>query len=187
MYEPNELKQIMYEQQAKVGCFKETKKEEYKNKRLMRLAKFTEVTHEVIKTLKMWGIPFTLCEVIHSWKQRQRITTDIFIPYANIVIRQYNVDDEIECQKQKSFYCAMFRNYYPFFIRSNETKEFVIEKLMNALQKANKTPQIGFGKRTKFVEPKKEPEPPKEEPKKKKRQRIKAVKVEPRKKQNSVH
>lgn len=182
MYEPNELKHIMFEQQAKFGCFKTTLKEKYKMKRLVRLSKFTEVTHEVIKTLKTWGIPFTLCEVIHSWHQRQRITTDIFIPYANIVIRQYNVDDEIECQKQQSFYCAMFRNFYPFFIRSNETKEFVIEKLMNALQKANKKPQIGFGKHTKFVEPPKVKEPPKEQPKKKKRQRIKAVKVEPRKK-----
>lgn len=175
MFEPQELKSLMKEQQEKIGCFKDTKKEEYNTKRISRLAKFTEVTHSVIETLKLWGIPFTLCEVLHSKKQRHRITTDIFIPNANIVIRQVDVNDEEDLSKQNLYYQCMKKNFFPFFIRSNETLEFVMKKLMSVIKKANKRPQIGFSS-YKFVEP------PKEKPKtKKKRPRIKAVKVEPRK------
>lgn len=178
MYEPNELKQIMNEQQQTVGLFKDDRKEKYKNKRIIRLSKFTEVTHEVIKNLKLWGIPFTLCNILHSKHQLHRITTDIFIPYANIVIRQVDVDDEIDLNKQSTYYSCMKMNFYPLFIRSNESKDFVIEKLMNVLQKANAKPQRGFASYP-FIEA---PKPkPKKEPKKK-RPRIKAVKVEPRKK-----
>lgn len=172
MYEPQELKNIMYEQQEKFGCYQETKQEKYRTKRLMRLAKFTEVTHFVIAALKKWGLPFTLCEIIHSNKQRQRITTDIFIPNANIVIRQCDSDSDIDKSKQQSYFMAMKAQFYPFFIRPNETKEFVMMKLTNTLMKANENPKNGF-KKVKFIEPKK----PKEAVKKK-RPRIKAVKVE---------
>ena len=178
MYEPNELKEIMYEQQEKVGLFKDDRKEKYKNKKLVRLSKFTEVTHSVIETLQAWGIPFTIANIIHSKRQLHRITTDVFIPYANVVIRQVDMNDEIDLQKQDLYYDRMKRNFYPFFIRSNESREFVMMKLMNVIQKANENPQRGF-KNYKFIEA---PKPqPKKEPKKK-RPRIKAVKVEPRKK-----
>lgn len=178
MYEPQELKAIMYEKQEKVGLFKDDRREKYKNKRLVRLSKFTEVTHSVIETLQAWGIPYTIANIIHSKRQLHRITTDIFIPYANVVIRQVDMDDEVDLQKQDLYYDRMKRNFYPFFIRSNESREFVIEKLMNVIQKANENPQRGF-KNYKFIEA---PKPqPKKEPKKK-RPRIKAVKVEPRKK-----
>lgn len=178
MFEPNELRDLMYEQQEKVGLFKDDRKEKYKNKRLVRLSKFTEVTHSVIETLQAWGIPYTIANIIHSKRQLHRITTDIFIPYANVVIRQVDMDDEIDLQKQDLYYDRMKRNFYPLFIRSNEGCEFVIEKLMNVLQKANAKPQRGFASYP-FIEA---PKPkPKKEPKKK-RPRIKAVKVEPRKK-----
>lgn len=178
MFEPNELRDLMYEQQEKVGLFKEDRKEKYKNKRLVRLSKFTEVTHSVIETLQAWGIPYTIANIIHSKRQLHRITTDIFIPYANVVIRQVDVDDEIDLQKQNVYYNCMKRNFYPFFIRSSESQAFVMEKLMNIIQKANEKPQIGFASYP-FIEA---PKPqPKKEPKKK-RPRIKAVKVEPRKK-----
>lgn len=177
MYEPQELKAIMNEQQEKVGLFKDDRKEKYKNKRIVRLSKFTKVTHSVIETLKAWGIPFTLCNILHSKKQRHRITTDIFIPYANVVIRQVDVDDDVDLQKQNVYYQCMKKNFYPFFIRSSESKEFVLMKLMNVIQKANEKPQTGFASYP-FIE---SPKPkPKKEPKKK-RPRIKAVKVEPRK------
>lgn len=178
MFEPNELRDLMYEQEKKVGLFKDDRKEKYKNKRLVRLSKFTEVTHSVIETLQAWGIPFTLCNIIHSKRQLHRITTDIFIPYANVVIRQVDVDDEIDLQKQDLYYDRMKRNFYPFFIRSNESKEFVLMKLMNVIQKANEKPQVGFASYP-FIEAPK-PKPNKEP--KKKRPRIKAVKVEPRRK-----
>lgn len=178
MFEPNELRDLMYEQQEKVGLFKDDRKEKYKNKRLVRLSKFTEVTHSVIETLQAWGIPYTIANIIHSKRQLHRITTDVFIPYANVVIRQVDMDDEIDLQKQSVYYSCMKMNFYPLFIRSNESKEFVIEKLMNVLQKANAKPQRGFASYP-FIEA---PKPqPKKEPKKK-RPRIKAVKVEPRKK-----
>lgn len=178
MFEPNELRNLMYEQQEKVGLFKDDRKEKYKNKRLVRLSKFTEVTHSVIETLQAWGIPYTIANIIHSKRQLHRITTDIFIPYANVVIRQVDVDDEIDLQKQNVYYNCMKRNFYPFFIRSSESQAFVMEKLMNIIQKANEKPQIGFASYP-FIEA---PKPqPKKEPKKK-RPRINAVKVEPRKK-----
>lgn len=165
MYDPQEIKDIMLAQDSKVGNFKETKEEKNKVKRLRRIAKFSENTHFVIENLIKWGIPFTLCEVLHSEKQRHRVTTDIFIPNANIVMRQVNVDDEVEMSKASSFYQAMKCNFYPFFIRSNEDKEFIEKKLIDVIQKANDKPQIGF-KNVKFV--------------KAKRPRIKAVKVEPK-------
>lgn len=145
MYEPNELKAIMNEQQKKIGCFNDTKDEKFKNKRLVRLSKFTEVAHEVIKTLQEWGLPFTLCEVLHSKKQKKGwVTTDIFIPNANIVMRVLDTKDEVEVSKAGLFYNHMKSNYYVFFIRDYETKEFVLKKLRNCLLKANKRPAKGF-------------------------------------------
>lgn len=182
MLEPQEIKQIMIEQQKKIGCFKDTKDEKYQVKRIGRIAKFTDITASVIESLKAWGIPFTLCEVLHSKKQKHRITTDIFIPYANIVIRQVDMNEEVDLLKKNVYYECMKKNFYPIFIRSNETQAFVMEKLMNTLQKANKKPQKGFPS-CPFIEAVKEK--PKEEPKKK-RPRIKAVKVEPRKKVNNI-
>lgn len=175
MFESNELRGLMYKQQRKFGCFKDDKKEKYNEKRITRLSKFTEVTHEVIKTLKLWGIPFTLCNILHSKKQKHRITTDIFIPYANIVIRQVNVNDDTDLAKQNLYYHCMKRNFYLLFIRSNESSDFVTKKLMDVIKKANEKPQIGFASYP-FIEAKK----PKKDPKKK-RPRIKTVKVEQRK------
>lgn len=168
MFEPNELKALMEEQQRKFGCFKDTKEEKFNTKRLVRLSRFTEVAHEVIKTLQEWGLPFTLCEVLHSKKQKKGwVTTDIFIPNANIVMRVLDTKDEVEVSKAGLFYNHMKSNYYVFFIRDYETKEFVLKKLRNCLLKANKRPAKGF-KGMKQTKPK--------------RQRIKAVKIEPRKK-----
>lgn len=168
MYEPQELKDLMKEKQEKVGYFEETLKEEYKVKRLKRLAKFTPVTHAVIETLQLWGIPFTLCEIIHGENQKHRVTTDIYIPYANIVIRQVDERDEVERSKQQCFYVFMKQNFYPFFIRRRERKNSVIKKLMNVLQQANEKPARGF-KRVKMVDktmPTPEPQAPKKKVKK---------------------
>lgn len=145
MFEPNELRDLMYEQQRKFGCFNDTKDEKFKNKRLVRLSKFTEVAHEVIKTLQEWGLPFTLCEVLHSKKQKKGwVTTDIFIPNANIVMRVLDTKDEVEVSKAKLFYNHMKCNYHVFFIRDYETKDFVLMKLNNCLLKANNEILNGF-------------------------------------------
>lgn len=165
MLEPNELKELVYAQDKNVGNFEETKNEAYKMKRIQRMAKFNEKTHKVIETLQKWGLPFTLCEIIHGKKQRHRITTDIFIPDANVVIRQVDMNDEVEVSKANLFFKSMRANFYPMFIRSTDSEEFVITKLQNVLLKANQKPMKGFSKIKfiKYVKPK--------------RPRIKAVKV----------
>lgn len=148
-----ELKQIMEETDKKYGNFPDTKLEENKQKRIRRLANFTPITHKVIETLQSYGLPFTLCEVLHSKKQRHRVTTDIFIPNANIVMRQVNINDEIEVSKARTFYKFLGRNFHPFFIRSNEKEEYVLMKLNNCLLKANKEVRNGF-KGVKQIKPK---------------------------------
>lgn len=148
-----ELKQIMEETDKKYGNFPDTKLEENKQKRIRRLANFTPITHKVIETLQSYGLPFTLCEVLHSKKQRHRVTTDIFIPNANIVMRQVDINDEIEVSKARTFYKFLGRNFHPFFIRSNEKEEYVLMKLNNCLLKANKEVRNGF-KGVKQVKPK---------------------------------
>lgn len=153
MYEPQELKAIMEETDKKYGNFPDTKLEENKVKRIRRLANFTPITHKVIETLRSYGLPYTLCEVLHSNKQKQRVTTDIFIPNANIVMRQVDINDEIEVSKAQSFYRFLGRNFHPFFIRSNEKEDFVLMKLNNCLSKANKEVRNGF-KGVKQVKPK---------------------------------
>lgn len=165
MLEPNELKELVHAQDKNVGNFEETKNEAYKMKRIQRMAKFNEKTHKVIETLQSWGLQFTLCEIIHGSKQRHRITTDIFIPDANVVIRQVDMNDEIEVSKANAFFKAMRMNFYPMFIRSTESEEFIITKLQNVLLKANQEPMKGFSK-VKFIKYEKP-----------KRPRIKAVKV----------
>lgn len=148
-----ELKQIMEETDKKYGNFPDTKLEENKQKRIKRLANFTPITHKVIETLQSYGLPYTVCEVIHSKKQRHRVTTDIFIPNANIVMRQVDINDEIEVSKARTFYKFLGRNFHPFFIRSNEKEEYVLMKLNNCLLKANKEVRNGF-KGVKQIKPK---------------------------------
>lgn len=148
-----ELQDLMYSLDKKQGNFKYTQHEEFKEKRLKRLEKFTPTTIAFIEYLKQWNVPFHLCEVLHSRRQKHRITTDIFIPNANIVIRQVNVEDEKDVQKANSYFEAMKKNYYPFFIRSNETYEFILEKFNNCLIKADKKPMEGFAK-VKIIKPK---------------------------------
>lgn len=168
------LIELMERQEATVGRF-ETTVAKHRDKRIKRLYKFNEKTLAIIEVLKTWNIPFTLCEVLYTPNQSQRVTTDIFIPEANIVIRQMDAEDENEVSKMSAYYNAMKSNYYPFFVRPSETQEFIMEKLNNVIKQANDVHKIGF-KSVKFLKVKKP-----------KRQRIKAVKVEPRKKQNSVY
>lgn len=142
--EAQELKQLCKDIDATEGSFPETLFERNKKKRIKRLAAFTEVTHAVIETLQAWGMPFRLCEIIHGKTQKHRITTDIFIPYANIVIRQVDMSDPVEVSKASSFFFHMRMNYNIMFIRSTESKEFVLEKLQRTLMKANEKQMDGF-------------------------------------------
>lgn len=144
MYEPQELKAIMEETDKKYGNFPETKLEENRLKRIHRLANLDKKSHAIIEKLQLWGLPFTLCEVIRSKKQKHKITTDLFIPNANIVIRQVNMSDDIERSKAKCFYHFMKANFHVFFVRSTETEDFVLMKLHNCIMKANECPAKGF-------------------------------------------
>ena len=175
MLEPQEIKDLMIANQEKYGCFKDTKNEKYEYKRIRRISKFNEKTIQVIETLQSWGLPFTLCEIITTENQRNKYVTDIFIPDANIVIRQVDSEEVVDCQKTRIYFLYMKSNYYPLFIRPSEDIDFILKKLNNVLMKANDNHKKGF-KFAKFVEPKKEKKP--------KRPRIKAVKIEPRKKFN---
>lgn len=170
MYTTNELKEIMLEQDEKVGNYKETKRKDLFQKRLKRLGKFTEVTQFVISQLKEMNIKFTLAEMIYTPNMKKHITTDIFLPQFNIVIRQVDENDKTDLSKYELYFKYTKTSFYPLFIRSSETKEFVLEKLRNCMVSASEQPKKGY-KSVKFV------------PAKHKRQRIKvskAVKVEPR-------
>lgn len=173
MLEPQEIKDLMIANQEKYGCFKDTKNEKYEYKRIRRISKFNEKTIQVIETLQSWGLPFTLCEIITTENQRNKYVTDIFIPNANIVIRQVDSEEVFDAQKARIYFLYMKSNYYPLFIRPSEDIDFILKKLNNVLMKAIDNHKKGF-KFAKFVEPKKEKKP--------KRPRIKAVKIEPRKK-----
>lgn len=155
MLNRQELEALMLQKQNEVGSFKETRREKYQERRINRLSKFTPKMQLVIDTLTLWGLRFTLCEILHSPKQSQRITTDIFVPDANIVIRQVDVDDEIEMSKCQLYYNSMKACYYPLFVRSNETEDFIITKMNNLVCKAMETPRQGF-KFVKFLPPKRE-------------------------------
>lgn len=155
MLNQQELEALMLQKQNEVGSFKETRREKYQERRINRLSKFTPKMQLVIDTLTLWGLRFTLCEILHSPKQSQRITTDIFVPDANIVIRQVDVDDEIEMSKCQLYYNSMKSCYYPLFVRSNEPEGFIITKMNNLVCKAMETPRHGF-KFVKFLPPKRE-------------------------------
>ena len=167
-----QLKDLMKEQNERYGYYKTSMFEKYQERRLNRLKKFTDITKKVIQTLQEWGLPFTLCELIHSHKQSQRVTTDIFIPYGNIIMRQVDTSDKVDVEKAQKLFDCTKANFYPFFIRDNESEDFVMMKLQDVLRKADALPQRGF-RNVKFVDLTK---------KKKRRPRIKAVKIEPRKK-----
>lgn len=175
MLEPQEIKDLMIANQEKYGCFKDTKKEKYEYKRIRRISKFNEKTIQVIETLQSWGLPFTLCEIITTENQKNKYVTDIFIPNANIVIRQVDSEEVVDAQKSRIYFLYTKASYYPLFIRPSETIEFILEKLNNLIIKANDEPKNGF-KFAKFINHKKEKRP--------KRPRIKAIKIEPRNKFN---
>lgn len=152
--EPRELKELMEKIDRERGNFTETKKEENRHKRIRRLAAFNENTHAVIEMLLQWNIPFHLCEIIKTPKHKKSITTDIYIPDAGIVMRTLDMNDKNEEVIAKMYHEYMKRNYYPIFIRSNETLPFIMEKINNTMLKADKNPKKPF-RRAKLVKPKK--------------------------------
>lgn len=149
------------------GNVNNTKKEEYTKKRIKRVCSYNEITLGVMEYLDSKKIKYHVCEAIKGKRQYFVAFTDIFIPEYNIVMFQENVESEIDSRRAQKFYRAVCRRYYPIFIRSNETLDFVITKLNATILKAQSKPMHGFAS-IKMIAP---PKP--------KRKRITAVKIEP--------
>lgn len=175
MMTEDDLMSLMLRQDEKVGNYKETQRKDMFLKRLNRLSKFTEVTQAVIKELQDRNIKFTLAELIYTKSMWCHITTDIYLPELNVIIRQVDCSDPKEVDKGQKYYFYNKGAFYPFFIRSTETKDFVLEKLNNLLEKAMQHPKKGY-KDVHFI------------PRKRKRiSGVRAVKVEPRSKNMKIN
>ena len=75
-----------------------------------------------------------------SLKNAQGIVADLYIRrYGRIAV---HVSDD----KDPEFYNATKRKYLPFFIREEETPEFIIEKMQNTIIRAMKKMQNAYNR-----------------------------------------
>lgn len=89
----------------------------------------------------------------------------------DLLVIPYRIAVHLSNEHDKMFYKRTKRTYHPFFIRDNETVEFVLEKMKNCLIDEMKTLQTRLNKEKEAEEKKQQAEKPK-------RQRVRIPHVE---------
>lgn len=133
------------------GTFEQT--QQRWESREKRIREFRGTTLQFIEYMKENGIRHTLCDYIRKEGRKpiSNIMADIFLPDYNIVMRQAYIKGEGRYSKMYASLCRPF--YYLFYIRRDETLDFLIIKLKDCIEKANKTPRTGYPN-LKIVKPK---------------------------------
>ncbi len=52
---------------------------------------------------------------------------------AALLVKPYNIAVHVSNEQDAAFYDSTKRKYKPFFIRENESKDFIIEKMKNCI------------------------------------------------------
>lgn len=79
----------------------------------------------------------------------------------DLLVKPYRIAVHLSNEHDKMFYKRTKRTYHPFFIRENETVEFVLEKMQNCLIDEMKALQTKLNKEKEAEEKKKLAEKPK--------------------------
>lgn len=129
-----------------VGIYKPT--EEYKDKRDSRLNNVPYSVLSIAEWLIDNNIEFQALETITTRNRKVLpMMTDIYIPEYNIAMRYVDMDDEKSVEASNVYFQLMKIKSYPFFIRSNETEGFLLEKLQNCIKDFGSRKKSGLGKR----------------------------------------
>ena len=72
-----------------------------------------------------------------DYKNKNGVKADLYIGRFSIVVRISREDDQKFFLKTRYF-------YHPFFIRDNETKDFVLEKMQNLIIKCMQEEQTAY-------------------------------------------
>ena len=141
-----DYKMFVKKHDRQVGIYKPT--ETYKEKREKRLDSVPEKVLFMAQALIDNNIEFQVLECL--CKSRKKVTamlTDLYIPKYNIAMRYVDMDDEESVALSQIFFNMMKQRSYPFFIRSNESEDFLLEKLTNCIKDSPNHGKSGFGKK----------------------------------------
>lgn len=115
---------------AKYGHFEDTiKNERAWRMRGFRLRMFDKRAFAVLNFLDDMGYYYMIAEVLGREPFNKEIFADIYVPEYKIAIRISSKSDKFQKKLDKEFYIKFRKDYYPMFIREDETEEFVCEKL----------------------------------------------------------
>lgn len=146
----DELKKFVKRHDRKVGIYKQTIP--VKGKRSLRLDNVPEKVLFIADWLIENNIDFQVLEAITREKKKSiPMLTDIYIPKYNIAMRYVDTDSKESVVFSNIYFKLMRGKSFPFFIRSNETNEFLIEKLKNCMNDFGKVNKTGLGKKYTLV------------------------------------
>lgn len=139
-----DYKMLVKKHDRQVGIYKTTEK--YKEKREGKLENVPEKVLFMAQYLIDNGIDFQTLECMCTkFSKPIAMMTDIYIPKYNIAMRYVDMEDENSYNLSQIYFRIMKNKSFPFFIRSNESEEFLIDKFHQCIKDTTIHKKSGIG------------------------------------------